>query len=517
MNGAQALIRTLVDRGVDVCFTNPGTSEMHFVAALDAVPEMRGVLGLFEGVVTGAADGYARMADRPAATLLHLGPGLGNGLANLHNARKGQHADRQHRRRPRHLPQAVRRPARVRHRDRGPQRVGLDPLVRSARPTSAADAAEAVAAALGPPGAGRHADPARRRVAGSTAAEPAPPVAAPRPAPPVDRRRGRRRGQGAALGRAGRAARSAARRCASAGCVAASRVADATGAKLLCETFPARLERGAGLPAVERLGLPGRVRRHAARRACATWCWSTPRRPCRSSPTRARPATWCPTAARCTCSPAAADDAVGALEALADARRRPGRRRRRCQPAARPDLPTGALTAEAVAPGASARCCPRARSSSDEANTSGLFAPGATAGAPRHDWLTPHRRRHRPGHAASPPARRWPAPTARSISLEADGSAMYTIQSLWTQAREGLDVTTVIFNNRSYAILNMELNRVGRRAPGPEGQGHARPRRARPRLRRARRRAWACPPPGPPPPRSSPTSSPGPWPSPAPA
>src|SRR5689334_2585509 len=88
MNGAQALIRTLVDGGVDVCFANPGTSEMHFVAALDSVPEMRGVLALFEGVVTGAADGYGRMAGRPAATLLHLGPGMANGLANLHNARR---------------------------------------------------------------------------------------------------------------------------------------------------------------------------------------------------------------------------------------------------------------------------------------------------------------------------------------------------------------------------------------------------------------------------------------------
>src|SRR3970282_2196089 len=88
MNGPQAVIRTLVGCGVDTCFTNPGTSEMHFVAALDAVPEMRGVLALFEGVATGAADGYARMSGRPAATLLHLGPGLGNGLANLHNARR---------------------------------------------------------------------------------------------------------------------------------------------------------------------------------------------------------------------------------------------------------------------------------------------------------------------------------------------------------------------------------------------------------------------------------------------
>ena len=89
-NGAQALMKTLVDAGIEVCFTNPGTSEMHFVAALDHEPRMRAVLALFEGVATGAADGYARMADKPAATLLHLGCGLGNGLANLHNARKGR-------------------------------------------------------------------------------------------------------------------------------------------------------------------------------------------------------------------------------------------------------------------------------------------------------------------------------------------------------------------------------------------------------------------------------------------
>ena len=90
MNGARSLLSTLVDAGVDVCFANPGTSEMHFVAALDDVPAMRGVLCLFEGVVTGAADGDGRVAGRPAATLLHLGPGLGNGLANLHNARRAR-------------------------------------------------------------------------------------------------------------------------------------------------------------------------------------------------------------------------------------------------------------------------------------------------------------------------------------------------------------------------------------------------------------------------------------------
>src|SRR5436190_6917844 len=101
MHGAESLVRTLVGGGVDVCFANPGTSEMHFVAALDRVDGMRCVLGLFEGVVTGAADGYYRMKGTPASTLMHLGPGLGNGIANLHNAKKassgivnivGQHA-----------------------------------------------------------------------------------------------------------------------------------------------------------------------------------------------------------------------------------------------------------------------------------------------------------------------------------------------------------------------------------------------------------------------------------------
>ena len=159
-NGAQALIRTLVACGVDTCFTNPGTSEMHFVAALDAVPEMRGVLALFEGVATGAADGYARMAGRPAATLLHLGPGLGNGLANLHNARKGRtpvvnivgdHAT-YHKQYDAQLESDIETVAR-----------NVSPWVRwSQRPADVGrDAAEAVAAASGPPGPGGHAGPAR--------------------------------------------------------------------------------------------------------------------------------------------------------------------------------------------------------------------------------------------------------------------------------------------------------------------------------------------------------------------
>src|SRR5215212_577170 len=149
--GAEALLRTLVDAGVTTCFSNPGTSEMHFVAALDATPEMRAVLALFEGVATGAADGYARMAERPAATLLHLGPGLGNGLANLHNARKGKvpvlnivgdHAT-YHTKYDAQLQSDIETVAR-----------NVSPWVRTSKSTDALcrDATEAIRAAKGPPG-----------------------------------------------------------------------------------------------------------------------------------------------------------------------------------------------------------------------------------------------------------------------------------------------------------------------------------------------------------------------------
>src|SRR5258706_2504793 len=151
MNGAQALIRTLVGSGVDVCFSNPGTSEMHFVAGLDAVPQMRGVLCVFEGAATGAADGYGRMAGRPAGVLLHLGPGLANGLANLHNARRARTP----------VLVVVGDHATYHKRFDAPLESDVDALAgsvsawarRSARSADvAADAAEAVAAALNPPG-----------------------------------------------------------------------------------------------------------------------------------------------------------------------------------------------------------------------------------------------------------------------------------------------------------------------------------------------------------------------------
>ena len=152
MNGAESLVRTLVGGGVNVCFANPGTSEMHFVAALDRVEGMRCVLGLFEGVVTGAADGYARMTDNPAATLLHLGPGLANGLANIHNANKAVDADGQHRRRSCDLSPPLRRAADLRHRDRRRSRSRAGSRPRPMRRSVAADGAAAIAAARTPPG-----------------------------------------------------------------------------------------------------------------------------------------------------------------------------------------------------------------------------------------------------------------------------------------------------------------------------------------------------------------------------
>jgi acetolactate synthase-1/2/3 large subunit len=151
VNGSQSLIRTLADAGVEVCFANPGTSEMHFVSALDDVRGIRGVLGLFEGAVTGAADGYARMAERPAATLLDLGPGLSNGLANLHNARRACSP----------IVNIVGDHALSHKRFDAPPETDIDALAgtvsgwvrRSSRPEDVgADAADAVAAAYGPPG-----------------------------------------------------------------------------------------------------------------------------------------------------------------------------------------------------------------------------------------------------------------------------------------------------------------------------------------------------------------------------
>ncbi len=459
MNGAQSLIRTLVDSGVEVCFANPGTSEMHFVAALDTVPEMRAVLGLFEGVVTGAADGYGRMAGAPAATLLHLGSGLGNGLANLHNARRartpvvnvvGDHAT-YHKRYDAPLESDIETVAR-----------NVSGWYRSSARSAdvAGDAAQAVAAALGPPGqVATLVLPAD--VSWSEPAAPAPPV------PPAVRRivpdavveaaaKALRSGEHAALLVGGTATLER-------GLVAASRVAQATGARLFGETFLTRLERGAGLPPLERLGYLAEFMQ-AQLAGARHLILVDAREPVSFFAYPGKPSHLVPEGCEVHVLATGGDDAVAALEHLADLVA--GGEEPLRQEASRPEPPTGALTAEAVAQAVGA-LLPEGAIVSDEANTSGLWAPAATAGCPRHDWLTLTGGAIGQGLPLATGAA-VACPDRPVLALEADGSAMYTLQALWTQAREGLDVTTVVFNNRSYAILNMELGRVGAEAGGPK-------------------------------------------------
>ena len=459
MNGAQALIRTLTGSGVDVCFSNPGTSEMHFVAALDAVPEMRGVLCLFEGVATGAADGYGRMAGLPAAALLHLGPGLANGLANLHNARRARTP----------LLAVVGDHATYHKRFDAPLESDIDALAgtvsgwvrRSSRSADvAADAAEGVAAAMRPPGRiSTLILPAD--VSWSEGGEPAPPVpvraAAPVPAETVESvARTLRSGEPCVLLLGGPGTR---RPCLE----AASRVAQATGARLLCETFPARLERGAGIPVIDRLAylaefaagqLAGTRHLILAGAAAPVSFFAYP----------GKASSLVPAGCEVHALAEPADDVGGALGALADLAA-PGAKPLPRE-AERPPLPSGDgdLTGESVAAAVGA-LLPEDAIVSDEANTSGLWLPGATAGAPPHDWLTLTGGSIGQGLPLATGAA-VACPGRPVLALEADGSAMYTLSALWTHAREGLDITTVIFNNRSYAILNMELDRVGAEPAG---------------------------------------------------
>lgn len=460
MNGAQALIRTLVDSGVDVCFANPGTSEMHFVAALDTVPEMRAVLGLFEGVVTGAADGYARMADRPAATLLHLGPGLGNGIANLHNARRAQTP----------MVNIVGDHATYHHQYDAPLDSDIDSLAKnvsgwirtSQRPeTVADDAADAVEAARRPPGQiATLILPAD--VSWSDGATPTAPRAVPTRTPVTEDAiavvaKALRSGEPVAFLLGGAAVREA-------GLRAVSRIGASTGAKAFGETFPSRLERGAGLPPLDRLG-------YLAEFAIAQLAGTRhlvlvdAKAPASFFAYPDKPSSLVPEDCEVHTLATGPDDVIDALERLADAVGADGVDPV-LQPTGRPDRPTGPITGATIADAVGA-LLPEGAIVADEAQTGGLWAAGATAGAPRHDWLTLTGGAIGMGMPLATGAA-IACPDRPVINLEADGSAMYTLQSLWTQARENLDVTTIVFSNRSYAILNLELSRVGVETPGPK-------------------------------------------------
>jgi acetolactate synthase-1/2/3 large subunit len=460
VNGANALLTTLVDSGVDVCFANPGTSEMHFVAALDAVPAMRAVLTLFEGVATGAADGYARIAGTPASVLLHLGPGLGNGLANLHNARRA------------HVPMVVVVGDHATYHKKydAPLESDIDALAGSVsgwvRRTAhtedvGADAVEAIAASRAgqvstlilpadvswTEGVQRAAAPAET-VAPSHVDADAIRLAA----------KAFRSGEPTVLLIGGDATRGP-------GLTAAARIAAATGALLLCETFPTRLERGAGVPAVERLAYfaeAAEAQLAGAKHLILIGATS----PVSFFAYPGKPSDLVPDG----CAVQEVAGYLGAADALTTlADELAPQSIAPVAPASRPQLPTGALTAFSAAAVIGA-LLPERAIVVDEANTSGPGLPAAMAGAPVHDVLTLTGGAIGFGLPVAVGAA-IAAPDRPVLSLQADGSAMYTISALWTQAREGLDVTTVIYNNGAYDILRIELQRVGAQsadAPGPK-------------------------------------------------
>ncbi|MET0234626.1 MAG: acetolactate synthase large subunit [Kibdelosporangium sp.] len=456
MNGAQALIRTLADAGVNVCFGNPGTSEMHFVAALDSVPEMRGILGLFEGVVTGAADGYARMADKPAATLLHLGPGLANGLANLHNARRartgivnvvGDHATH-HKQYDAPLESDIAALSGT---------VGWTKTSASTD-TLAADAAEAVAVAQSGQVATLILPADVSWSEGASAVAPLAPPVRPTVAENVVHAvvDVLRSGESTVILLGNVGTRERALR-------AASRISQATGVKLFAETFPTRMERGAGVPAVERLGyLAEQVSYQLT--DVRNIVLAGAKSPVSFFAYPGKASDLVPDGCKVHALAEPGDDIAAALEAIAEIVAPDVQPL--LQEAKRPELPAGDLTPQNWVDVIGA-LLPDNAIIVDESNTSGLLLPMATAGAPRHDVLTLTGGAIGYGLPAATGAA-VACPDRPVICLEADGSAMYTASALWTQAREGLNVTTVVLSNRSYAILKLELQRVGAESTGPK-------------------------------------------------
>ena len=461
MNGAESLIRSLIAGGVDTCFANPGTSEIHLVAALDRLPEMRCVLGLFEGVCTGAADGYARMAEKPACTLLHLGPGFANGLANLHNARRaqvpiinliGQHATY-------HL-----------HHDT-PLTSDIEGIARPfskwLRTSASAsqlsgDAVEAIIAARTAPGQIATlivpADVAwsDRSDDGTMAALPVlskPPL----PASSAIERAAEmlRSGLPTAILLGGNALYGN-------GLSAAGRIAAETGAKLLAPYPITRLQRGAGIPKVDRVQyvLEQGIEQFKEFRQLIL-VGAQPPVAYFAYPGKNAAFTTSECEIHRLAKPG--EDYLGALDALAEALSLRGQGFT-AENGERPLQPSGEITLPGIAASVGA-LLPENAIVVDESMTSGRGLMAATKGCPPHDWL---------GNTGGSIGIALPlavgaavaCPDRKVLCLTADGSGMYTLQALWTMAREGLNVTTVVFANHDYAVLKREFSYLGVGQPG---------------------------------------------------
>ncbi|MGH9717522.1 MAG: acetolactate synthase large subunit [Candidatus Acidiferrales bacterium] len=462
MNGAEAVIRTLIAGGVDTCFTNPGTSEMHLVAALDRSPEMQCVLALFEGVVTGAADGYARMAGKPACTLLHLGPGFANGMANLHNASRarvpmvnliGQHPA-YHLRYDAPLTSDVEAIA-------WPYSKWLRTIQTVA--DVARDTEEALSAANTPPG-----EIATlivpTDVAWSEGGSPAH-VRAPLKAslPPTERI-----DCAAAMLRSG--LRTAILIGGSAlyedGLAIAGKIAAASGAKLFAPYPFARLRHGAGTPAIERVAY---VLQQAAEqfRDFQQIILVGAAAPVSYFAYEGKNGIPTPPGCEIYTLAHANDDGNGALAALAETLS-VNDARPLAEKSDRPAAPSGEITLAGLAL-AIAATLPENAIVADESMTSGRGILAATRGCAPHDWLACTGGSigiAMPLAAGAAVA----CPDRRVLCLTADGSGMYTLQALWTMAREGLRVTTVVFANRSYGVLKREFSNLGIGEAGPRAK-----------------------------------------------
>ena len=461
MNGATALIETLADCGVEYCIANPGTSEMHLVQALDSVPRMRSVLALFEGVCTGAADGIGRMTGKPAATLLHLGPGLANGIANLHNARRantpmvnivGNHP----------------------HHHIGfdaPLTSDIDTLARnyscwvkscSTSESLAQDGADAVSASLRSHGGSR--GQISTLIMGADAAwsgspGPARPNALPA-RPKVDGQAVENiagllaNGQRAALLLEHHGTTSAALE-------AAGRIAAKTGCRLFNGTFPARVDGGPGRIAVERLPyFPEQVLAETAdieqlvivggNAPASFFAYE-------GVPGRLRPG-------NCAVNrlTAVEEDAIEALERLAERvgaeKAQPGRFQRREIP-----LPEGPLNTRNTIQAIAATMPEEVIVCTDSGGGNAAY-PYCQQTAP-NSWLSLTGGAIGQGGPVATGAA-LACPDRPVLALLGDGGAAYTNQSFWTQAREGLNVTTLIFANRAYNILDIEYSRLGIAEPG---------------------------------------------------
>jgi acetolactate synthase-1/2/3 large subunit len=459
MNGAESLIRTLIAGRVDTCFTNPGTSEMHIVAALDRITDMRCVLGLFEGVVTGAADGYARMAEKPACTLLHLGPGLANGIANLHNASRaqvpiinlvGQHAT-YHLRHDTPLTSDIEGIARP-----------YSKWLRTSQLSSEVgrDAADAIVAARTAPGQiATLIVPADVAWTGEGIVAALPSL--PKPPLPAE----------ATVDRVVEMLRSAlptafllsGNTLYGKGLAAAGRIATATNAKLFAPYPVTRLERGAGAAPVERIQYVREMAVEQLKDFCHLILVGA-RAPMGYFAQPGKDSVFTsPGCEICTLANPG-EDYVDALEAVESAlslhRTQPA-----VEKAQRPSLPNGDITLTGLAAVVGALLLENAIVV-DESMTSGRGMMAATKSAPPHDWL---------GNTGGSIGIALPlavgaavaCPDRRVLCLTADGSAMYTLQALWTMARQGLKVTTVVFANRDYAVLKREFSYLGVGNPGP--------------------------------------------------